>query len=51
LGELKYTFSHQFSMVWGTNCTLHNNQVTQGPKRIVDARYMRYAALRTLTGC
>eukprot|EP00962_Isochrysis_galbana_P041057 scaffold14978_cov135-Isochrysis_galbana.AAC.1 len=25
-------------MVWGTNCTLHNNQVIQGPKRIVDAR-------------
>eukprot|EP00962_Isochrysis_galbana_P033179 scaffold11050_cov116-Isochrysis_galbana.AAC.1 len=46
LGELKMknTFSHQFSMVGGTNCTLHNdNQVTQGqgpkPKRIVDARY------------
>eukprot|EP00962_Isochrysis_galbana_P018246 scaffold5260_cov141-Isochrysis_galbana.AAC.3 len=35
LGELKYTFSHPFSMVGGTNCTLHDNQVTQGPKRIV----------------
>eukprot|EP00962_Isochrysis_galbana_P038797 scaffold13821_cov132-Isochrysis_galbana.AAC.1 len=39
LGELKNTFSHQFSMVGGTNCKFHNNQVTQGPTRIVDARY------------
>eukprot|EP00962_Isochrysis_galbana_P029629 scaffold9496_cov135-Isochrysis_galbana.AAC.3 len=39
LGELENTFSHQFSMVGGTNCTLHNNQVTQGPTSIVDARY------------
>eukprot|EP00962_Isochrysis_galbana_P047593 scaffold19501_cov122-Isochrysis_galbana.AAC.1 len=49
LGELKYTFSHPFSMVGGTNCTLHDNQVTQGPKRIVGVGD-RVARRRTRAG-
>eukprot|EP00962_Isochrysis_galbana_P024387 scaffold7474_cov113-Isochrysis_galbana.AAC.10 len=38
-------------MVGSTNCTLHNNQVTQGPKRIVDARYHGVSSAVLVVGC